>query len=297
MILALAVGGVTGIVLQRTYSVGNILRGAGVAYPTRTPVPTATPNWSAEIPAAWQGQLSLFVLAGQSNMAGVGPPPEPAPTGSPLIFVFGNDYRWHLAQEPIDNPLDQVDYVSQDDFAGFSPGLSFAQRLLEERPNSPIGLIPCAKYSSFIDEWRPNLSDNTLYGSCLKRIQAASTMGTVAGFLFFQGESDALVEPFRGQIPYHHEWAARFTELVESLRQDLNMPTLPVVFAQIGPRPAEGFAEWETVQAQQASIRLPATVMITTDDLTLQDVLHYTADSYQVIGQRFAEAYLQLSKE
>jgi hypothetical protein len=75
------------------------------------------------------------------------------------------------------------------------------------------------------------------------------------------------------------------------------MPTLPVVFAQIGPRPAEGFAEWETVQAQQASIRLPATAMITTDDLALQDVLHYTADSYQVIGQRFAEAYLQLSKE
>lgn len=226
-------------------------------------------------------------------MSGVGPLPEPNLTTSPLIFVFGNDYRWHVAQEPIDSPFDQVDYVSQDDFAGFSPGLSFAKRLLEEKPNKPLGLIPCAKSSSFIHEWRPNLSDNTLYGSCLKRIRAASTMGTVAGFLFLQGESDALVEPYRGQIPRHEEWAVRFIELVESLRHDLNMPLLPVIFAQIGPKPAEGFAEWETVQAQQASIQLPATVMITTDDLSLQDGLHFTTDSYQVIGQRFAEAYLR----
>jgi hypothetical protein len=250
-----------------------------------------------EIPAAWQGQLALFVLAGQSNMSGVGPPPEPGPTGSPLIFVFGNDYRWHMAQEPIDTAFDQVDYVSQDDFAGFSPALTFATHVLEERPNRAIGLIPCAKSSSFIDEWRPSLSDNTLYGSCLKRIQAASTMGTVAGFLFFQGESDALVEPFRGQIPYHAEWAIRFTELIQSLRRDLNLPALPVIFAQLGPMPpVTGFEEWETVQLQQASIQLPSTAMITTNDLPLQDELHFTADSYQIIGKRFAEAYLGLTK-
>jgi len=230
-------------------------------------------------------------------MSGVGPPPEPAPTGSSQIFVFGNDYRWHMAQEPIDNAFDQVDYVSQDDFAGFSPALTFAAHVLEQRPNRAIGLIPCAKSSSFIDEWRRNLSDNSLYGSCLKRIRAASTMGTVAGFLFFQGESDALVEPFRGQIPYHDEWATQFTELIQSLRNDLNVPTLPVIFAQIGPMPTDaGFGEWETVQAQQASVQLPLTVMITTNDLPLQDELHFTADSYQIIGERFAEAYLRLTR-
>ena len=118
-------------------------------------------------------------------------------------------------------------------------------------------------------------------------------MGTVAGFLFLQGESDALVEPYRGQTPHHDQWAVRFIELVESLRYDLNMPSLPVIFAQIGPKPAEGFVEWETVQAQQASVQLPAAAMITTDDLSLQDGLHFTADSYRVIGQRFAEAYLR----
>ena len=230
-------------------------------------------------------------------MSGVGPPPELALAGSSQIFVFGNDYRWHMAQEPIDNAFDQVDYVSQDDFAGFSPALTFATHVLEEQPNRAIGLIPCAKSSSFIDEWQPNLSDTTLYGSCLKRIRAASTMGTVAGFLFFQGESDALVEPFKGQIPHHDEWANRFIELIQSLRDDLNMPALPVIFAQIGPVPAEAaFAKWETVQAQQVSVQLPLTAMITTDDLSLQDELHFTADSYQIIGQRFAEAYLHLTR-
>jgi hypothetical protein len=228
-------------------------------------------------------------------MSGAAPLPDAAPAGSPLIFTFGNDYRWHVAQEPIDTALNQVDYISRDDFAGFGPALAFAVHILEARPNQPIGLIPCAKSSSFIDEWQPNLSDNTLYGSCLKRIGAASTMGAVAGFLFFQGESDALGEPYRGHIPQHDQWADRFTELIEQLRHDLNIPALPVLFAQIGPKPIEGFPEWERVQAQQASIQLPATAMITTDDLTLQDELHYTAESYQLIGERFAEAYLHLA--
>ncbi len=34
--------------------------------------------------------------------------------------------------------------------------------------------------------------------------------------------------------------------------------------------------------------------MITTDDLALKDGVHFTSESYQTIGGRFAEAYLNL---
>jgi hypothetical protein len=35
--------------------------------------------------------------------------------------------------------------------------------------------------------------------------------------------------------------------------------------------------------------------MITTDDLALADEVHFTTESYLLIGQRYADAFLQLT--
>ena len=141
------------------------------------------------IPVAAQGKLELFVLAGQSNMSGRGELSGDLPT-HPGVFVFGNDYRWQLAQEPLDHSRDQVDLVSMeppDDEAGYSPGMAFAFELLAQNPDRQIGLIPCAKGGTTIAEWAPSRATTSLYGSCLQRIHAARSMGQVAGILFFQG--------------------------------------------------------------------------------------------------------------
>ena len=37
--------------------------------------------------------------------------------------------------------------------------------------------------------------------------------------------------------------------------------------------------------------------MIVTDDLALKDYVHFTTESYQIIGQRFAKAYLNVLLE
>jgi lysophospholipase L1-like esterase len=84
---------------------------------------------------------------------------------------------------------------------------------------------------------------------------------------------------------------------VTDFRNDLGEPDLPVVFAQIGATwSPEAFPNWEVVKAQQASIRLPMSAMIVTDDLPLLDGLHFTTDSYRLIGRRFADAYWELVK-
>lgn len=295
--LVFTAGAAAGVGLQRAVGVGNLLRAAGYPYPTRPPQPTATPIRSVELPEMYQGRLALFILAGQSNMSGVGPVQVDAPVPSGPIFLFGNDYHWHVAQEPLDSSTRQVDVVSQDNGAGMSPGLSFAQALLELDPERPIGLITCAKGYTSIGQWRRQLSDNSLYGSCLKRARAATPMGRIAGILFFQGENDAL-DPlgYPDTDPQPDQWAQRFSQLVADLRQDLGSPELPVVFAQIGSHTApEAFIHWETVQAQQASVQLPQVAMIRTDDLALLDGVHYAAASYQEIGKRFAQAYWRLS--
>lgn len=295
-LLLLGIGFVSGVWLQRTYGTGDLLRAAGVL-PPRTEIVIRPTRTAVGLPAEFQGQLALFVLAGQSNMSGWAPLPAEQ-TLHPRAYLFGNDYLWRLAQEPTDHPEGQVDRVSLDlgrELPGTSPGLSFATTLLDERPEMVVGLIPCAKGASTIYEWQRRLDDNTLYGSCLKRIAAASTMGKVAGILFFQGEADALDPESDDRLLSAHNYGERFSQFISDLRHDLGRPTLPIIFAQIGSHEApEAFINWTVVQEQQASVELPCVTMITTNDLPLHDGVHYTTESYQIIGERFAAAYVQL---
>lgn len=291
----LFVGIIAGTVLQKNFGVGNILRSIGIPYPTSVPATNATLLPVVEIPAAHRGQISLFILAGQSNMVGWAPLPEDNKT-DPRIYVFGNDYQWHTASEPVDSAINQVDPVSLDRIAYFGPSMAFALTSLERNPQIVIGLIPCAKNSSSIGQWQKDLSDQTLYGSCLKRARAASTMGRISGILFFQGEADAM-DPVTSPDPEPNpsRWSELFISFVTDFRMDLDNPELPVVFAQIGSSASpQAFPNWDIVREQQSAIQLPMTAMITTDDLPLLDGVHFTAESYRTIGERFAKAYWDL---
>ncbi|MGP1371435.1 MAG: sialate O-acetylesterase, partial [Almyronema sp.] len=194
----------------------------------------------------------------------------------------------------------QVDQVSAEEKPpGVGPGIAFAKELLVYDPDLAIGLIPCAKGGSTIAEWQRNLAEDTLYGACLKHVRAASVMGTVEGVLFFQGEADAIApERLPGRSVYPQQWAALFEQYVRDLRQDLDQPDLPLVFAQIATTTRlDILPNWEQVKAQQVTVNIPAVAMIKTDDLALQDYVHFTSESYEVIGQRFAQAYWQLTRQ
>jgi len=246
------------------------------------------------------GRLSLFILAGQSNMVGFGAMPETVSTDE-RVYVFGNDYQWQLAKEPVDDPTDQVDAVSLDGDAGFGPATSFAFRMLEKDPDLVIGLIPCAKGSSSIVEWQQDDSADTLYGSCLKRIRTAAEVGDVAGLLFFQGETEAVDPSLRmasGQTLHPEDWDLWFAQMVTAFRQDLANPDLPVVFAQIGQHQApDMLPNWEQVKDVQRSVSLPETSMIVTEDLPLGDPVHFSTEGYRAIGERFAEAMWALMSQ
>jgi hypothetical protein len=243
--------------------------------------------------------MKLFILAGQSNMSGRGKVPESLQKTNPRVFVFGNDYQWKLAAEPVDSPAGQIDKVSEDLDAGFSPAMSFAERLLESDPTMIIGLIPCAKNSTSISAWNRDTKVTTLYGSCLNRIRQASERGVPAGMLIYLGETDAtdsVLYPTKGIIS-PDLWASKFSEMVQNWRSDLGSPNLPVVFAQLATNgDPKSFINWEVIKQQQASVKLPFCRMIKTDDLTVVDGVHLSIESYQELGKRFADAYLELIK-
>lgn len=192
----LVLGGGAGIVSQKYFNVsarvGNLLRKVGLYQYFYAPTAVLKDSLAPVlIPAETQGKLSLYVLVGQSNMVG----DAEVPSGfemPPNTYTFGNDYQWHEATSPVDSAEGQIDRVSADEAPGFGPALAFARSLQTSEPNRAIGLIPCAKDGSSITDWEKNLSDQSLYGSCLKRVRAPSTMGSVSGILFFQGEADTI---------------------------------------------------------------------------------------------------------
>jgi Carbohydrate esterase, sialic acid-specific acetylesterase len=292
-------GVLIGSVLQKYYRLGNLRRAIGIKNDSSFAFPRVIFEHNAGaqtgISEEFSGKLSLFILAGQSNMSGRGDVPSQQSIHS-RIFVFGNDYRWKIAREPTDAAEAQVDLVSEDKGAGFGPGLAFAIALIKRNPDRAIGLIPCAKGGSSIQDWQRSLSEDTLYGSCLKRIRAASTVGRPAGMLFFQGETDALdPKRYSKKSPSAPSYAVKFTTFIEDLRRDVFLPRMPIVFAQIGTHEApEDYVNWELVKKQQEKISLPCTAMITTGDLALNDGVHFTTDSYRIIGERYADAFIHL---
>lgn len=242
------------------------------------------------------GKLRIYVLIGQSNMSGKAEV-SGQPRADSSVFVFGNDYRWRGAFEPLDDATGQVDPVSKDRRAGTSPGLAFGQELARLNPESTIGLIPCARSGSSIRRWKRDLSEDSLYGSCLKRCRAASVYGQIAGVIMFQGESDGLDPEFGAAYePQGARWSDEFRRLVENLRVDLRQPELPVVFAVVGEHPGgDRFTQWDQVIEAQSQFAMPGVASIRTADLPRKsDRLHLTAESSREAGRRFARAMQQL---
>ena len=250
--------------------------------------------------AAVPGGRDIYLLMGQSNMAGRGvladiPPGTLGP--DPRIRLYGNDGVWRTAAEPIDSDIGQVDPVSGDKDAGVEPGLAFAKAMVARDPARPIGLVPCAKGGSGITEWPRAAARDTLYGSCLARARAAMASGRIAGILWYQGETDA------HDTALAIAWAARFTAMIRDFRADLGRPDLPLVVVGIGDQPMTGkyadrFPEWRIVQDAQAALRLPNQGYVAAAGLPRNpDDLHLTTAAQIRLGAALAGAMTLRDKD
>jgi len=184
----------------------------------------------------------LWVVAGQSNMEGVGDLIDVTPP-HPMVMNLGMNGKWARAEEPLHWLVDSPDPVhsgNPNDRAGRSAqqhrtrakgaglGLPFAVALVEQT-RVPIGLVACAHGGTSMEQWNPakkNEGGNSLYGSFLRQIQLAG--GKVKGVLWYQGESDAMGGD--AWKIYHRV----FADFIASVRADLNQTDLPFYYVQIG---------------------------------------------------------------
>lgn len=251
----------------------------------------AAPAFSASRP-------DVYLLTGQSNMSGRGLLEEltaEEKVADPTIRLYGNDETFRPALEPLDDAAGQIDGVSADVQAAVGPGLFFA-RATKGLHRRPILLVPCAKGGSSIDQWKPSLSRDSLYGSCLARAKAVG--GRVRGVLWYQGESDA-ARPASGEV-----WREAFERLAGHLRGDLAQPHLPIVIVQLAdpPSPAisapKTYPGWAAIQAVQAGTLPNCVAMVSAKGLAKKaDDLHLTTASQRVLGGRLAEAMERLRRQ
>ena len=246
-------------------------------------------------------ELLLVVLAGQSIISGRGDLndlPEDYRKCREDILVFGNDYKWRYAKEPIDEARNQVDMVSADLNAAASPAVSFAMTYLEKNPGKRIVLIPCAKGGSLIEEWQQNNSRTTLYGSCLYRFKLAMNHGQPLAMLFQQGESDAIApEMLLPRKPKPVQWGMLFLKFVEDFRRDSGVENLPVVYTRVGRNGnPERFVNWDIVKQSQDSVvdGTANLAIVYTDDLPLKDEVHYTTKGTITLGERYSNKLQKL---
>ena len=223
--------------------------------------------------------MDIFLLMGQSNMAGRGLLEDVEPIRDERIRAFQDD-RWTMAEEPLhhDRPT-----------AGIGLAMSFAQSVLAAGPDREIGLVPRAVGSTPLERWMPGAD---LYEGAMVAAREATHEGTVKAVLWHQGEHDSKSEADASS------YVQRFSAMVATLREQLNAPSLPVIVGELGSYLSErpDFPHYRIVNAELRKIpdAVPHSAFINAEGLTDKgDSLHYDAGSLRIFGERYATAYLR----
>lgn len=231
-----------------------------------------------------RSQFQIYLLMGQSNMAGRDTRKLADQVDNPHILALDPNGQWVVARDPIFAQRGRTK-------PGAGPGIPFAQTLLRAHPGITIGLVPCAVGGTSLGHW---VRGADLYERALRMARVAARSGVISGVLWQQGESDTTREKDAAT------YAGRLARLLGDLRQDLGQPDLPIVVGQLG-----GFLsphKYPYVDRVRAAIRrVPGMVPHVgyADSAGLGDRgdgLHFSADAQQVFGQRFAREMLLLQE-
>ncbi|RZK62939.1 MAG: sialate O-acetylesterase [Hymenobacter sp.] len=240
-------------------------------------------------PPARKDKFQLYLLIGQSNMAGRGVVEAQDTVPNRHVLRLNPAGQWEVAKGPLhfDKPG-----------AGVGPGMAFGRAMAAQDTSLTIGLIPCAVGGAGLEAWLPGAyfadTQTHPYDDALARARLALAAGTLAGIVWNQGESDT--SPAKSA-----NYAPKLRTLIARLRADLQAPAVPFVAGQLPlfPQSVTDVAGVARVNAALAGLRatvphyacVPATG--TTDR---GDHLHLDAASARLMGERYAQAMQQLQR-
>lgn len=231
------------------------------------------------------GVGELFMIAGQSNMAGYGRDVayDPPQLG---VHLYGNNGKWSIAMHPLNDSIDTIYPENRETSTGTSPGLAFA-RAVWRALHLPVGLVQASLGGSPLSRWDLQ-DDGDLARAMFRRLDA---VGNVSGVLWYQGCSDTNTDWESGT------YLERFTRMVADWRKrmgDVHFVTVQLNRWTNGEGQADGDVQWgRTREAQrQAARTIPGVYIVSASDLTTGDAIHTNSGCNVILGERMASVYL-----
>jgi hypothetical protein len=233
--------------------------------------------------SALKEKINVFLLVGQSNMAGRGHLHEVPALSDPDVLMF-REGRWIEAKEPL--------HTDRPAIAGVGLGMSFAMELLTRRAGKPIGLVPCAVGGSQLRQWMPGAD---FYVNAVSLARGALADGTLKGILWHQGESNS------ENADDANSYGQRLRQMISRLRVELMAEHVPVITGELGPflanyPPCSSFFNIINQQLRGLVEQVPDYACVSAAGLTDNgDALHFNSASLREFGRRYADAYVAIA--
>lgn len=230
------------------------------------------------------GKFHVFLLLGQSNMAGFPKAQASDKVEDPRVLVLGYDNnpalgrvkdQWDVACPPLHETYQ----------GAIGPGDWFGKTMIQKVPaGDTIGLVPCAISGEKIETFMK--AGGSKYNWIINRAKLAQQKGGVIdGIIFHQGESN------NGDP----NWPGKVKTLVEDLRKDLNIGNVPFIAGEL--LYSGGCAGHNKLVNKLPSVISNCSVVsgngLVMDPTDTQWRLHFGHDSQVTLGKRYAEKMIQ----
>lgn len=261
----------------------------------------------------------VWLLAGQSNMEGAGRVRDAdraaARNPNQAIRAYYMRDQWDAANPQLHqlwdspdsahkttfererahrqtSPIIVADFPPAEQVRGVGPGYFFAKTMYE-KTGVPQGVIPCAVGGAPIEMWTPpaNGEDNYFTAAYRRIIDCGSR---IRGMFWYQGES------YGGDL---EDYDARFEAMRGAFASLCEMDVLPGVLVQTfkctlryALTSEENGRIWSRFRAHQWDMakKLPMLATVASNDLQLDDCIHLSAASHEILGARAAGAMLSV---
>lgn len=235
----------------------------------------------------------IFVLMGQSNMAGYG---ELLPQDTILVpkilklpTLYDKKLDWKPAAHPLHNRL------SSD---RFGLGLPFAKLYLKKHKGVTVGIIPVAWGGAPID----NINKGSkVYNDFLTKAVYARKHGVIKGILWHQGESDTVDETLA------NSYEQKLLKMIKDVRTDLGIPELPFIVGNLAEFYGTGKDHCAPQRVKQINKVKNALKNLPTKGVNIgfaestgaksidHHMVHFDRDSYILLGKNYFEEYERIT--
>ncbi len=267
-------------------------------------------------------KIKVFVLSGQSGMAGFGRShelPDALRKGNDRILMF-EDGKWQPLRPFHVYPEKYRKMFGLTEFS-FGPEIAFAHAMAEAWPNETIGIVKQAAGGTGVLAWHPNWTKEqaertknagrgNLFKALTNKVKAASSSQDceLVGFVWHQGARDMSF------VDVAKEYLPNLKAMVDGVRKEVGAEDMPFLYSSHRPGEAnipddlsdmvpteiEGNrpgAMWVLKAQWDAQQAIPNANMVIIRDLEkYPNDPHTNTAGLLELGRIFAEAYLDMAK-